>query len=247
MINNRSFSYACFLLFFFYHAVALSQPFVVGITEFYPPYVMRSTTKTAYGFDISLMKQICQIAKLNCQFKQLPFEGLLTAVKKGEVDCAISSLVITKHRLKSFAFSIPYLKSNGRYLANHKATFSLITRKLLESKKIGLQKKSAYVSYIKSLKLEKAHIVYYKTRMDQINALTENKIDIILMDNEAARYWINRSHNTIKAVGAAFPVGEGLGIAVASKAKAYLPVINKAIYSLYKQGKVKKLYTQYFQ
>lgn len=247
MRQSRGLYLIFLILIAFYSNSVLSKPLTVGITEFYPPYVMRSANNTAYGFDVSLMNAVCAILKMQCQYKQLSFEGLLPAVRNGDVDFAISSIIITRHRLKTISFSIPYLKSNGRFVANSSATFTQITPDILETKRIGLQKEAAYVSYVKELKIKNTQIKYYDTRMDQINALIENKIDLIVIDNQAALYWIKRSQSGIKTIGQPFPIGEGLGIAVADKSKQYLPSINQAIYALYKQKVIKALYGQYFQ
>lgn len=175
----------------------------------------------------------------------MPFNQLLPAVIDGELDLAISSIVITKDRLKKVHFSMPYVESYGRFI--HKSTDSTktITDNILEKKRIGIQKGTAYVEFFTSLKLTKPDVTYYRDENDQVAALMADKIDLVLTDNQAALWWLLNS-SELAAIDRPFVIGKGLGIAVAEKNIKYLDQINRAIIELKKSNEFELIYKRYF-
>ncbi len=67
------------------------------------------------GFDIELMKCICERIGYDAEFVVLPFDELIPAVKSGEADCAISAISITKERDSVIDYTTPYLTANVTY------------------------------------------------------------------------------------------------------------------------------------
>lgn len=220
--------------------------FTVGVTEYYPPYVMKSGNERVYGFDISLMNRICKLLQISCQYKQMPFNALLPSVMNGEIDAAISALIITNEREEQIRFSIPYMASYARFITRSDTPTPVVTKAILENNKIGVQTGTIYIDYIASLGLKNAQINYYGTENEQVEALNKKIIDFIITDNQTALWWSNNMHGVIALAGKPIPVGKGVGIAFAAKNAKYVKNFNDAILKLKETDIMKQLFNRYF-
>lgn len=99
--------------------IGADSPTTVGIALF-PPNVMQGDAgEGSYtGFDIELWEEIGRLTNLETEYKLLPFEQLVEAVKEGEVDAAIAGITITGPREREMDFSHPYMRSGVRILTN---------------------------------------------------------------------------------------------------------------------------------
>lgn len=224
------------------HAVTLT----IGVTQFYPPFVMKSSNNTLYGFDITLAQHVCKSLKITCKFKPMAFERLLPSVLLGEVDMAISALTITQARLEMMHFSLPYMLSEGRFLINRNTKLTHFSNQSLNNKTIGIQLGTIFDDYLLSLNIKNYKLVYYKSESEQVSALMKKKVDIILLDNPNAIWWSLNTSNRTKVVGKPFKVGRGIGIAIAEKNISYLKNINQVIVRWQKDGSFQKAYNMYF-
>ncbi len=219
---------------------------VVGVANFYPPFVMKSDNKTYYGFDISLVNRICKDLKVTCKYKSMNFNQLNNAILAGSIDLAASSIVITPARKEVVTFSIPYMISNGRYLARKAIIPKEMTDSFLNNKRIGIEEGTVYQEYVEKKNPKNAKIMLRSETSELVEALLNNKLDVVILDNPMAIWWAIRSSGIAKVAGKPFKVGMGLGIVVSKRARKYLPNINKAIENWQKDGTFEKLYNMYF-
>lgn len=218
----------------------------IGTAHFYPPFVMKSSKNSLYGFDISLTQHICKQLKVTCKYTPMTFQSLYHAIVNGSIDLAVSSLVITPERKKVIQFSIPYMLSNARLLVDKSLSTKQIDKHFLDNKRIGIERGTVYEQYIENLNPKNAKILYRVSQSGLVRALMKKKIDVTIMDNPSAIWWSINSSNTTKVAGQPFTVGAGIGIAVAEKNKKYLPQINQAILAWQKDGTFEKTYSLYF-
>lgn len=233
-----------FLCFFVARVNAIN--FTVGVTEFYPPFVMKSANNRVYGFDISVMKRLCKAVNATCTFKIMPFYDLLPAIAENKIDMAISSLVITKKRLEAFHFTAPYMSSYGRYLTRGDNPTPVVNDEILVNHSIGVEEGTVYSDYIKNIHFKDVTIRQYKTKYEQIDALSRKKVDFVLTDNQNAIWFNNNMGQIVALAGKPFMVGEGLGIAVAKKNLKYLNTFNQALINFKKSPSYKELLDRYF-
>lgn len=218
----------------------------IGVTEFYPPFVMQTANDQLFGFDISLAQRLCKILHVNCKYKPMAFEKLLPSVLLGEVDMAMSALTITHARMEMMHFSLPYMLSQGRFLVNRETKIKSFSKDFLKNKTIGVQLGTIFDEYLLSLNIKGYKLIYYKDESEQVSALIKKKVDIVALDNPNAIWWsLNTTHQT-KVVGKPFKIGEGIGIAVAEKNIPYIKNINQAIVQWQKDGSFHKAYNMYF-
>src|ERR1700727_1786552 len=87
------------------------QPLVIGMELNYPPFEMTDSAGTPTGVGVDLAQALCAYLHRDIQIQNMPFEGLIPALKTGRIDLIISSMTATDERRKSIDFSDPYLST----------------------------------------------------------------------------------------------------------------------------------------
>ena len=138
-----------------------AKQLVVGISPGYFPFEIKSPTGEYQGFDVDFIKIIAEELQVTLIIKEYLFDDLLPAVKKGEIDMAISAITVTKDRKESVAFSASYFKTGLTLLALKKNVNKLTVENINKNRsKIGVLKGSTGEDFAK-LNLLNADIVYF--------------------------------------------------------------------------------------
>ena len=85
-----------------------SGPLVVGMDMTYPPFEFKNASGEPDGVDVRLAEALAASLGRPLRLEPLPFEGLIAALKSGQIDCAISAMTANDERRKSIDFSDPY-------------------------------------------------------------------------------------------------------------------------------------------
>ena len=94
-----------------------SKPLVIGMELNYPPFEMTDASGTPTGVGVDLARALCAYLHRPIDIQNMPFEGLIPALKTGRIDLIISSMTATDERRKSIDFSDPYLNTGLAILA----------------------------------------------------------------------------------------------------------------------------------
>ncbi|AUH72415.1 arginine-binding periplasmic protein [Legionella sainthelensi] len=240
------------LLFFFVCFTAAvqaqDQPLRVGIGRFYPPFIMQGADNELFGFDIETAIELCNIMHRTCSFYPMRFKDLLPAINRQEIDMAINAISITPERLKLVNFSNPYLLTYSRFLTNRAYTHQPFSLALLNDKRIGVDGDSIFEDEIKGMDIKNPTIVPFygvHSTEEMLEALENEKIDFVILDNPSALYWAANSSGEVKTVGRPIPYGYGLGIAVNLNNNALLQSINHALLQYEFSKQYIKIYNKY--
>ena len=87
------------------------KPLRVGMDMSYPPFEMRDTQGLPAGVSVDLAKALGESLGRAVEFENMPFDGLIPALKTGRVDVVISSMTATDERAQSIDFSEPYWRT----------------------------------------------------------------------------------------------------------------------------------------
>ena len=250
-INNRfiiKVFYSIITVFMCFTSTIFAQgiPLNVGIETFDPPFVIQSANKELYGFDVDMMNNLCKIINRTCQFHVMRFEQLLDAVATQKMDVAVSSITITPQRSKLVNFSLPYLLSYSRFLERKSTPNKPFSLALLNNKKIGLEKGTIFQDQLTAMGVKNPIIKEYNSVDDQLNALSNKAVDIVLLDNATAIYWASNSSDTFKLVGPAYKYGYGYGIAINPYETNLVTEINRALVQYQNSIDYKQNYNRYF-
>src|SRR5258708_19624673 len=92
-------------------AQAAAKPLVIGMELNYPPFEMTDAAGTPTGVGVEMARALCDYLHRPIDIQNMPFEGLIPALKTGRIDLIISSMTATDERRKSIDFSDPYLNT----------------------------------------------------------------------------------------------------------------------------------------
>lgn len=76
----------------------------------FPPFEMKED-EIVTGFDIDLMKAVCDELKMELKVESMSFNSIFDAVESEKADVAVAAISITDERLEKFDFSNPYFNS----------------------------------------------------------------------------------------------------------------------------------------
>jgi polar amino acid transport system substrate-binding protein len=88
-----------------------NPPLIIGMELNYPPFEMTDTSGNPTGVGVDLAHALAAYLHRDIQIQNMPFEGLIPALKTGRIDLIISSMTATDERRKSIDFSDPYLRT----------------------------------------------------------------------------------------------------------------------------------------
>ncbi len=88
-----------------------SKPLIIGMELNYPPFEMTDAAGNPTGVGVDMAHALGDYLHRPIQIENMPFEGLIPALKTGRIDLIISSMTATDERRKSIDFSDPYLST----------------------------------------------------------------------------------------------------------------------------------------
>jgi polar amino acid transport system substrate-binding protein len=101
---------------------AAGPPLVIGMELNYPPFEMTDASGTPCGVGVEMAQALAAYLHRPLQIENMPFEGLIPALKTGRIELIISSMTATAERAKSIDFSDPYLSTGLSILTKKGST-----------------------------------------------------------------------------------------------------------------------------
>lgn len=213
----------------------------IGTTSSFPPFSYAATgSGHLFGFDVEMIEEICKRIDTSCKFVVMPYNDLLVELKKGKIDLAVSAIIITPKMKDDFIFSIPYLKSYGRFVTIKESEIKTIAE--IRNKKVGTRKDTPFNDAALQLFNNKVKIQVYPLLANLLEALKNKTVDVAFMNNEAAEYWVANSSKAYRFVGEEIAVGNGYVIVANKRMRKLMPKINGAIHDISTDGTFLKLH-----
>ena len=92
----------------------------------YPPFEMIDAQGRPAGISAEMAQALGRYLHREVQIENIPFDGLIPALKTAKIDLIISSMTATPERAQSIAFSEPYLRTGLCLLLNRQANIHSI-------------------------------------------------------------------------------------------------------------------------
>lgn len=130
-----------------------SGTLVVGTSGSMPLMSEKLMTGELAGFDIDLANALAESMGVKLKFKTLPFQELIPALNKGEVDIVLSNMTMTVERNMQVAFAGPYFVSGKCLITKEKEVASSDDASDLNQKDISIAvvKGTTSESFVKEL------------------------------------------------------------------------------------------------
>jgi len=85
---------------------------IVGMELSYPPFEMRNAANEPDGISVRMSEDLGKFLNRPVEIRDVAWDGIIAALKSGKIDLIIASMTRTEERMKSIAFSDPYV-TNG--------------------------------------------------------------------------------------------------------------------------------------
>lgn len=93
---------------------------VIGMELSFQPFEMLDERGQPAGIGVDLARELAASLHKELKIENIPFAGLITALKTGRIDLIISSMTVNAERAQSIDFSDPYVSTGIAILANAK-------------------------------------------------------------------------------------------------------------------------------
>ncbi len=211
---------------------------VMATNAEFPPYEYHQGDKIV-GIDVEICQAIADEMGRKLVIEDMGFDSIITSVYTGKADLGVAGLTITEDRLKNINFSTPYAKATQVIIVSEDSDIK--SPDDLVGKTIGVQTGTTgdvYAADIEKVKLER-----YNKGFEAVQALTQGKIDAVIIDNEPAKVYVSQN-DELKIVDEAF-TEEEYAIAVAKDNDELLNEVNSAIAKLKESGKLDEIVNKY--
>lgn len=222
----------------------------------YPPFNYRDETGALAGFDVELAMAICERLKAVCSFEARPWEQLLPALKSGEGDAVIASLLIPVPGRESPAadgeivFTDSYYSTPGRFAARKSGTQSSAASEALAGRRIAVQAGSVHQAFALS-RFANARLLAFPTPTRAAAALSDGEADLLFGDRNALLRWTSGAAGACcRLVGPDYAdpayFGQGAGIAFRAGDAALRDEFDAALSALVADGTYARISARYF-
>jgi len=231
----------------FWERIQAAGKIVVGTSADYPPFESYVGPGQIDGFDIALMDEIGRRLGLQVAYIDFPFDALLSAGQAGQIDIAISAISRTPEREAVVGFSNVYLVGEGAALAQQAADITLARLEDVAGYKVGVQRNSVYKNAIQTKFIDQGlmspdNLFAYERAQDAVNDLLAGRIELVVMDAQAAQAFADEGGAKVVGIGGAQQL---YAIALPREAGALKAKIDEAITALINEGFIAALSERY--
>ncbi|EXG88230.1 amino acid ABC transporter substrate-binding protein, PAAT family [Clostridium sp. ASBs410] len=204
----------------------------------FPPYEYYDKNKIV-GIDVDIARAIADKMGVELDVQDMAFDSLIPAVQSGKADFTAAGMTVNEDRKKNVDFTDTYAEAAQVIIV--KEGSEIKTPDDLTGKKIGVQTGTTGDIYADDI--ENADVNRYNKGMEAVMALTQDKIDAVIIDREPAKVFVKANAGLV-ILDEAF-TEEEYAIAVKKDNKELLDKINGAIKELKESGELKKIVDKY--
>ena len=217
----------------------------------YPPFNYYDEDGNLTGFNVELIKAVCEVMGVSCTVEAKDWELLLPSLQRHQADIVAASLVINRENLKMADFTDHYYETPARFVTLKKQTVGNITPEALMGKKIGVLAGTAHEAFLKDY-YQGIRLTLYKSREQLHQALMERKVELIFDDGITSVFWLNGTASKACCSFSGGPLmdqkyfGYGVGFAVQKGNRRLRQLINYALEKVRRDGIYEELFLRYF-
>ena len=166
------------------------------------------------------------------------WENAMEALKNGETD--LCDMIPSKERAKYYEFTDPIYSLSGA-VAVKKGNENLVEGKIWKDVIIGIQKSDYALEHIDKL-VKKENIRYTNDVKDAILLLEKGEVDAVVGDEPVIKYYLNelKYRDSYQIIPKSI-YKDNCALAVPKSEKELVPILNKAIFMLKKNGTIEKI------
>lgn len=162
---------------------------VMATNAEFPPFEFKAEDGSFQGIDIEIMKAICEATGRKLVVEDIAFDSIIPAINSGKADCGVAGMTVTEDRLQNVDFTIPYYEAFQVIVVTKDS--SIKGKDDLVGKRIGVQIGTTGDTLASDI--EGADMNRFSKGADAITALTQNKVDAVVIDNEPAKAFVAKN------------------------------------------------------
>ena len=211
---------------------------VMATNAEFPPYEFYEGDEIV-GIDAEIAAAVAE--KLGCELviEDMAFDSIIAAVTSGKADFGLAGMTVTEERLESVNFSETYAHATQVVIVVEGSEITSVAD--LDGKTVGVQLGTTGDIYAEDI--ADATIERYNKGFEAVQALTQGKIDAVIIDNEPAKVFVAENEGT-KILEEDFAVEE-YAAAIAKENTELLEKVNAALAELTEDGTLQSIVDKY--
>lgn len=158
----------------------------------FPPYEY-SEGGEVVGIDAEIAQAICDKLGYKLVIDDMDFDSIITAVTSGKADFGMAGMTVTEERQQSVDFTDSYTNAVQVIIVNE-GDDKIKSADDLEGAAIGVQLGTTGDIYVSDVK--DADVQRFNKGADAVLALTQGKVDAVVIDNEPAKAFVAENEGT---------------------------------------------------
>ena len=211
---------------------------VMATNAEFPPYEFYEGQEIV-GIDAEIAAAIAEKLGYELKIEDMAFDSIIAAVSSGKADFGLAGMTVTEDRLTSVNFSDTYATATQVVIVTEDSPITGVAD--FDGKKIGGQLGTTGDIYAGDI--ADATIERYNKGFEAVQALTQGKIDAVIIDNEPAKVFVAENEGT-KILEEDFAVEE-YAMAIAKENTELLEKVNVALAELTEDGTLQAIVDKY--
>ena len=224
----------------------------IGTDASYPPFELADPSGKLVGFDIEIADALCAEMRVECEYINQGFDGIIPALLGGKFDAIVSSISITPERMKLIDFSDKIYNTPPAIVARKESGIMGTTREDLAGKSIGVQSSTTHANFTVATYTD-FDVRLYQTGDDFKLDLINGRLDALNDDVVVLEDWLKTSPEAAQCcvlVGT-IPIatevhGIGTGVGLRKEDQDLKEMFNQALATIRANGKYKAINDKYF-
>lgn len=211
----------------------------MATNAYFPPYEYYEGDSVV-GIDVEIASAVAEKLGLTLEVEDMEFDSIITAVSSGKADVGMAGMTVTEERLQNINFSTSYATGVQSVIVKEDSDITSIDD--LAGKKIGVQLSTTGDIYATD-DFGSDYVEQYSKGNDAVMALTQGKVDAVIIDNEPAKSYV-ASASGLKILDTEY-VTEDYAACISKDNDALLDAFNSALDELIADGTVQSILDKY--
>ncbi|WP_026507420.1 basic amino acid ABC transporter substrate-binding protein [Butyrivibrio sp. MC2013] len=218
-----------------------SAKLIMATNAEFPPYEYHDNDQIV-GIDAEIAEALAKEIGAEVEIEDIAFDSIIPEVTSGKADFGMAGMTVTEDRKKSVNFTDTYASAKQVIIVTEDS--DIASPDDLEGKVVGVQTGTTGDIYI-SDELGDDAVERYAKGMEAVQALSQNKIDAVVIDNEPAKVYVSENEG-LKILDTAY-AEEEYAIAVALDNTELLDKLNAALKTLKDNGTIDEIVGKYIK
>ncbi|MEI0530437.1 amino acid ABC transporter substrate-binding protein [Brachyspira pilosicoli] len=219
---------------------------VLGLDDTFAPMGFRDEAGNIVGFDIDLAQEVANRLGVKLEVKPIDWASGILSLNKGDVDVLWNGFTINESRKQQINFSKPYL-NNRLIIVKSSDRKDINSKEDLKGKVLGVQVGSNQEALeADPISKEAKEVRPYDVNVNAFLDLQAKRIDVVVIDEVAARYYISEENVNFEVVENSPLTEELYGIGFRKNDVELLNAVDKALDDMRADGKAAEISTKWF-